>query len=42
MKWEKENFATVLKDEQRRGSAESDPSLDIDGIDTAHKAAVLS
>ena len=32
----------VLKDAQRLGYAEADPSLDIDGFDTAHKACILT
>lgn len=35
-------FETVLKEAQAAGFAEADPSLDIDGHDTAHKAAVLA
>jgi homoserine dehydrogenase len=35
-------FETVLKDAQRLGYAEVDPSLDIDGFDTAHKACILA
>jgi len=35
-------FDEVLKDAQRLGYAEADPSLDIDGFDTAHKACILS
>ena len=35
-------FETVLKDAQRLGYAEADPSLDIDGFDTAHKACILA
>jgi len=35
-------FDVVLKDAQRLGYAEADPSLDIDGFDTAHKACILS
>jgi homoserine dehydrogenase len=42
MEREKENFGTVLKDAQRMGYAEANPALDIDGIDTAHKAAILA
>lgn len=34
-------FEEVLADAQRNGYAEADPSLDIDGIDTAHKAVIL-
>ena len=36
------DFAPVLEDAQRLGYAESDPSFDIDGIDTAHKLAILA
>ena len=35
-------FDTVLKDAQRLGYAEANPSLDIDGFDTAHKACILA
>ena len=35
-------FDVVLKDAQANGYAEAEPSLDIDGFDTAHKAAVLA
>jgi len=35
-------FETVLEDAQRLGFAEADPSLDIDGFDTAHKAVILA
>jgi len=35
-------FETVLADAQRLGFAEADPSLDIDGFDTAHKATILA
>ncbi len=34
-------FAKVLKDAQARGFAEADPTYDIEGIDTAHKLAIL-
>ena len=34
-------FATVLKDAQSHGYAEADPTFDIEGIDTAHKLALL-
>ena len=37
-----EDFATVLKDAQKLGYAEANPSLDIDGFDTAHKTAILA
>ena len=36
------DFDTVLKDAQRLGYAEANPSLDIDGFDTAHKACILA
>ena len=36
------SFADVLADAQKMGYAEADPSLDVDGIDTAHKLAVLA
>lgn len=41
---ERENlgFQEVLADAQRLGYAEANPSLDIDGFDTAHKAAILA
>jgi homoserine dehydrogenase len=32
----------VLADAQRLGYAEADPSFDIDGVDTAHKLAILT
>ena len=35
-------FDAVLKDAQRLGYAEANPSLDIDGFDTAHKACILA
>ena len=35
-------FADVLADAQELGYAESDPSVDIEGIDTAHKLAILA
>jgi homoserine dehydrogenase len=35
-------FSEVLADAQRLGYAESDPSFDIDGIDAAHKLAILA
>ena len=36
------DFATVLKEAQRLGYAEADPTFDIEGIDAAHKATILS
>ncbi len=35
-------FADVLAEAQRLGYAEADPSFDIDGIDSAHKLAILA
>ncbi len=35
-------FEPVLKDAQKLGYAEANPSLDVDGFDTAHKAAILA
>lgn len=35
-------FDDVLADAQKLGYAEADPSFDIDGIDTAHKLAILA
>jgi homoserine dehydrogenase len=35
------SFEDVLAEAQRKGYAEADPSLDVDGIDTAHKLALL-
>lgn len=34
-------FADVLKDAQELGFAEADPTYDVEGIDTAHKLAIL-
>jgi homoserine dehydrogenase len=34
-------FAEVLKDAQDLGFAEADPTYDVEGIDTAHKLAIL-
>jgi len=36
------DFADVLAEAQKLGYAEADPAFDIDGIDTAHKLAVLT
>ncbi len=35
------DFGVVLKEAQRLGYAEADPTFDIEGIDAAHKAAIL-
>jgi len=42
MERESVDFMPVLKDAQKLGYAEAEPSLDIDGHDTAHKAAILA
>jgi homoserine dehydrogenase len=36
------SFEDVLRDAQRLGLAEADPSTDVDGIDSAHKLALLA
>lgn len=36
------DFDEVLEDAQRLGYAEADPSFDIDGVDAAHKLAILA
>ena len=36
------DFADVLKEAQRLGYAESDPTFDIEGVDAAHKATIMS
>ena len=36
------DFAAALKDAQRLGYAEADPTFDIEGIDAAHKATIMS
>ncbi len=42
MRDEKLEFSEALKDAQRLGYAEADPTFDIEGIDSAHKLAILS
>ena len=42
MEREGADFNTVLADAQKLGYAEANPSLDIDGFDTAHKTAILA
>ncbi len=39
---EGKDFDEVLKDAQEKGYAEADPTFDIEGIDSAHKLAILS
>ena len=36
------DFAAVLKEAQRLGYAESDPTFDIEGVDAAHKISIMS
>jgi homoserine dehydrogenase len=36
------DFATVLADAQGLGFAEADPGFDVDGVDAAHKLAILA
>jgi homoserine dehydrogenase len=36
------DFAQVLAEAQAKGYAEADPSFDIDGVDAAHKLAILA
>ncbi len=42
MEEERAPFELVLREAQAAGYAEADPSLDVDGVDTAHKAAILA
>ncbi len=42
MQNENREFSDVLLEAQEKGYAETPPDLDIDGIDTAHKLAILS
>jgi len=39
---EKRSFADCLKEAQKLGYAEADPTFDIGGFDTAHKTAILT
>jgi len=42
MRLHKREFAAALADAQRLGYAEADPGIDVDGIDAAHKLAILA
>jgi len=42
MRRTKRDFTAVLAEAQRLGYAEADPSFDVDGIDAAHKLAILA
>jgi len=39
---EKAEFSQVLKEAQKLGYAEADPTYDIEGVDSAHKLAILA
>ena len=39
---ERRPFGDALSEAQEKGYAEADPALDVDGIDTAHKIAILT
>ncbi len=42
MRASRRDFAEVLAEAQKLGYAETDPSFDVDGVDTAHKLAILT
>lgn len=42
MREEGRDFGDVLADAQKLGYAEADPSFDVDGVDAAHKLAILA
>ena len=42
MREQRRDFAEVLAEAQRLGYAEADPAFDIDGVDAAHKLAILA
>src|SRR5699024_11223561 len=42
MMFEGQTFAEALADAQRLGFAEADPTFDVEGIDAAHKLAILA
>ncbi len=42
MRDSRRDFVDVLKEAQKLGYAEKDPGFDIDGVDTAHKLALLA
>lgn len=39
---DKSTFKNALSEAQAKGFAEADPTLDVDGLDTAHKLSILS
>lgn len=42
MRERQSDFHDVLREAQKKGYAEANPSLDVDGIDSAHKLAILA
>jgi homoserine dehydrogenase len=42
MRASRRDFVEVLAEAQKLGYAETDPSFDVDGVDTAHKLAILT
>ncbi len=42
MTTEKAEYADVLKEAQKLGYAEADPTYDVEGVDSAHKLAILA
>jgi homoserine dehydrogenase len=42
MRFEHRDFASALKEAQRRGFAEQDPSYDVEGVDSVHKLSILA
>ncbi len=42
MQAEQASFEQVLAEAQRAGYAEADPGVDVDGLDTAHKASIVA
>ncbi|WP_447963235.1 homoserine dehydrogenase [Nitrospira sp. Ecomares 2.1] len=41
MTHERRDFDEILQEAKREGYAEADPSLDVDGVDAAHKLAIM-
>lgn len=39
---QRQSFSDALAEAQQKGYAEADPTLDVEGIDTAHKIAILT
>ncbi len=39
---EQQSFEVILKEAQKAGFAEADPTMDVDGIDAAHKLVILA